>query len=303
MTCMRRVLVLSLLLFAVPLLAATRKASSAGVPSDGTVSGTLTVNGTKFPLTHVYGRKREAWPDDAKDLGEKDVPSCGVVDIIMTNVALPEATIAAILQRDYHGSEKIRGVRLLIDAAADKWEPLFLLAEGSVRGYGETQSSADIEGGRRFHGKVACKNEDVTQVRMFDLTFDTAMKVQYARTEAENAERIPDGQLADEFLRMMPGQWKIERWMGLGCFTASGTLVVGERVSPRAFRGVFHITTSKDEQVDEDVTITLVGSKVHFEGGKVSVPESIWIRDVLDLDVWKNLLIGNSTTDFVVLRK
>ena len=45
------------------------------------------------------------------------------------------------------------------------------------------------------------------------------------------------------------------------------------------------------------------GTKVHVEGGKVSVPESIWMRDVLDLDVWKNLMIGNNATDFVVLRR
>jgi hypothetical protein len=31
--------------------------------------------------------------------------------------ALPEATLAAILRDDYHGSEKIRGIRLLIDGA------------------------------------------------------------------------------------------------------------------------------------------------------------------------------------------
>jgi hypothetical protein len=33
---------------------------------DGTVKGTLTVNGKKFPLTHIYAREREAWPADKK---------------------------------------------------------------------------------------------------------------------------------------------------------------------------------------------------------------------------------------------
>jgi hypothetical protein len=37
--------------------------------------------------------------------------------------------------------------------------------------------------------------------------------------------------------------------------------------------------------VDEDVTISTVGTKVHIEGGKVSVPEAVWMGDVLDLDV------------------
>jgi len=36
----------------------------------------------------------------------------------------------------------------------------------------------------------------------------------------------------------------------------------------------------------------------------VSVPESIWTRDVLDLERWEDLMIGgNGTTEFVVLRK
>ncbi len=42
---------------------------------------------------------------------------------------------------------------------------------------------------------------------------------------------------------------------------------------------------------------------MHFEGGRVSVPESIWMRDVLDLELWQDLMIGNNATDFVVLRK
>jgi hypothetical protein len=45
------------------------------------------------------------------------------------------------------------------------------------------------------------------------------------------------------------------------------------------------------------------GTKVHVEGGKLNVPESIWMRDVLDLELWKDLMIGNNTTDFMVLRK
>lgn len=294
-------LAIVLLIAAVPLYAESPKSA----PKSGTVTGTLTVNGTKYPLTHIYGRKREAWPADAKDLDVKDVHeiTCGIVDLIMTNVALPESTLAAILQNDYHGSKKIRGVRLLIDTAGDKWQPLFLLESGCVHGYGMTDTSAEMEGGLRFSGKVSVRNQDVTQERMFDVTFDTPMEVHYARTEAETAERIPDERFADELVKMLPGTWTIERWLELGCETASGTLEVGERISPRAFRGVFHVTTSDGNKADEEATISITGTKVHIEGGKVSVPESIWTRDVLDLDVWKNLMIGNNATDFVVLRR
>lgn len=174
---------------------------AAGVPSDGTVSGTLTVNGKKFPLTHIYARKREAWPADAKVLGVDDAGelSCGIVELIATNTALPEATLAAILRDDYHGSEKIRGIRLLIDGAGNKWEPLFLLESGALHPVGMTDSRTEVQGDRRLKGKISVKNEDVTDVRMFDVSFDVPLRVQYARTEAEGAERIPDDRFAEEF--------------------------------------------------------------------------------------------------------
>jgi len=286
-----------------PLRAQPRKQA---VASDGTVTGTLTVNGKKFTLTHIYGRKREAWPVDAQVLGidEGSDLSCGIVDLIATNAALPEATIASILQNDYRGSDKIRGVRFVVDGSGKyEWETMFLLESGAVKGYGFTQTNGSITSGRRYTGKVASRNEDAPDVRVFDLSFDTPVKVQYSATETESAERIPDARFAEEFLRMLPGEWKIERWLGLGCTTASGTLVVGERSSPRAFSGTLHITTSKGDEIFVLVTISTAGTKVHLEGGKVSVPESVWIRDVLDFELWQNLLVGSTATDFVVLRK
>ena len=288
-------------LMSVPLLAESRKS----VAGDGTVTGALTINGQKFPLTHVYGRKREAWPADAQVLhaGDGDL-SCGIVDLIFTNAALSEATIASILQNEYQGSEKIRGVRFVVDGSGKhNWETMFLLQSGAVTGYGVTQTSGSITSGGRYTGNVSCRNEEVTQVRMFDLSFDTGVKVQYARTETETAERIPESRLAQEFLETLPGEWTIVRWLGLGCATASGTLVVGERSSPHAFHGTFHITVSSGEEVEEEVTISTSGAKVHVEGGRLSVPESVWMRDVLDLELWQNLMVGNNATDFVVLRK
>ena len=42
---------------------------------------------------------------------------------------------------------------------------------------------------------------------------------------------------------------------------------------------------------------------MHFEGGKVSAAENVWIRDVLDFELRKNLLVGGGASDFVILRK
>lgn len=290
------------LLICLPLRAETRK-QTRGVASDGTVTGTLTINGKKFPLTHIYGRRREAWPADAKALDADDL-SCGIVDLILTNDALPEATIASILHNDYQGSEKIRGVRFVIDGSGKfKWATMFLLKSGAVEGYGMTQTEGSITAGRRYTGKIACRNDDVTQVRMFELSFDTGVKVQYSPTETETAERIPAGRFTEEFLKTLPGEWKIERWLGLGCTTASGTLTVGERTSPHAFHGTFHITTSQGDKIEEEVTISAPGTRVHVQGERVSVPESVWLPDILDFQLWPNLMVGNNATDFVVLRK
>lgn len=274
--------------------------------TDGTVKGVLTVNGKKFTLTNAYARKREAWPVDAKRLGADNVEdlTCGIVDVLLTNEPLSNKTIASILQDDYKGSPTIRGVRFVVDGSTKyKWANVFLLEEGSVTGYGMTQSSGSITTGRHYTGDVHVKNEEVTQVRMFDVEFDVVVSPQFTRTELDNAEAIPADKFSTEFMKSLPGRWEIERWLGLSCTTATGTLDVGEEVSPHKFRGIFKIATSNNDIIEEDVTISMSGSKVHFEGGKVNVPDSIWARDVIDLELWQDLMIGNNATDFVVLRK
>ena len=232
--------------------------------SDGTVKGALTVNGKKFDLTHIYGRKREAWPADAKllDADSVDDLTCGIVELIATNTALSDATIASILENEYEGSETIRGLRVVIDGAGTyKWETMFLLESGAAQGWGITQSSGSITTGRRYAGELALSNQQVDQVRTFNVSFDTPVKVQYSRTETETARPVPDDRLAAELLEALPGEWTIERWLGLGCTTATGTLVVGERASPRTFQGMLHITTSKGDEIEQDVTISIAGAR------------------------------------------
>jgi hypothetical protein len=292
---MRKLLYVCLFICTLPLFA-----------GDGTVKGALTLNGKKFPLTNAYARKREAWPVDAKRLGADNVEdlTCGIIDVLLTNEPLSNKTIASILQDDYKGSETIRGVRFVIDGSGKhKWANVFLLQEGSVTGYGMTQSSGSITTGRHYTGEVHVSNQEVTQTRQFDVEFDVVVSPQFTRTELDNAEAIPADKFAAAYMKSLPGRWEIERWLGLGCLTATGTLDVGEEVSPRKFRGVFKIATSNNDVIEEDVTISMSGKLVHFEGGKVSVPESIWIRDVVDLELWQDLMIGNNASDFLVLRK
>jgi hypothetical protein len=292
---MRKLLYVCLFICTLPLFA-----------GDGTVKGTLTLNGKKFPLTNAYARKREAWPVDAKRLGADNVEdlTCGIIDVLLTNEPLSNKTIASILQDDYKGSETIRGVRFVIDGSGKhKWANVFLLQEGSVTGYGMTQSSGSITTGRHYTGEVHVSNQEVTQTRQFDVEFDVVVSPQFTRTELDNAHPVPAAKFSEEFMRNLPGRWEITRWLGLGCLTATGTLDVGEEVSPHKFRGVFKIATSNNDVIEEDVTISMSGKMVHFEGGKVSVPESIWIRDVMDVELWQDLMIGNNASDFLVLRK
>ena len=271
---------------------------------DGTVKGTLTVNGKKFPLTHIYARKREAWPADKKALSADDL-SCGVVDLIVTSAALPEKTIAGILQGDYRGSGKIRGARMVIDGSGQNhWATTFLLESGETHGDGETDTEVRIEGGgSRYSGRVRCRNQDVTDERMLDVTFETPVKLQYMHTEAENVERIPDDRFAEEFVKTLPGEWKIVRWASFACVTIDGTLVVGERINPHTFRAVFHVTASTGEELEEDATISISGTKVHLVGERIRGAKSDWKPDTIDLDLFRNLMVGDSALEYLVLRK
>ena len=278
--------------------------SSFAAESDGTVKGSLTINGKKYALTHIYGRKREAWPADAKQLGAENVEdlTCGIVELLMTNEPLSNATIASILQNDYKGSKTIRGVRLIIDGSGKyKWTHNFLLDSGSVQGFGMTQTNGSIDGGKRWTGNVECNNQDVNQVRSFSITFDSKVRPQF--TVNEKADAIPADKLTDEFVRTLPGEWTVTQWQGLGCWSATGTLSVTEHSSPHQFRGVFHLEAAPGGPVDEDMTISLDGSKVHFEGGNVSVPEKIWTRDAFDMELRKDLLVGTAPDATIVLKK
>lgn len=287
-------------------IAASTPIAAAG---DGTVKGTLTLDGKVITLHHIYGRKREAWPADVKELNVDGIDdlSCGIVDVVITNVPVSDAVLTSILQNEYHGSDKIRGVCLAFEGSGKhSFARSFLLASGATKGFGITQSTGEInEEHGRVIGAVKCKNEEDLEVRVFDVSFDTGVTLQY--TQTVTAEPVPADQFLDEYLRVMPGNWNIERWVELGCVSASGTLSIVERSRPNEFRGTFRLLESipgkPDRNVEEDVTITRNGTKVHLEGGEVRGAEESWTRDVLDFELRKGLLVGGNNTDSVVLKK
>src|SRR6266849_6030067 len=64
---------------AAPKHATTAANKPIAIADNGTVTGTLTLNGKAITLRHIYGRKREAWPMDTKQFNVDGVAelSCG----------------------------------------------------------------------------------------------------------------------------------------------------------------------------------------------------------------------------------
>jgi hypothetical protein len=294
---------------AAPKQATTAANKPIAAADNGTVTGTFTLNGKAITLKHIYGRKREAWPMDTKPFKVDSVEelSCGIVEVIITNLPVSDAVLTSILQNEYHGSDKIRGICLTFEASGKhSFVHQFLLESGPTEGFGITQTNGEMKMDHgRVIGTVTCKNDENTESRVFKVSFDTGVKLQFSPTEI--AERIPPDQFLDEFLRVVPGKWNVERWVGLGCFSASGTLTVVERSGPHEFRGAFHLVLSQPGQpaqnIEEDITITRDGTNVHFEGSNLRAGDSRWTRDVLNFELRKGLLVGGDDTDSVVLKK
>jgi hypothetical protein len=277
--------------------------------SEGTITGTLKLNDKTYPLKYVYARKREVWPSDTKALGVKaaeDLP-CGIVEMLFTNEPLPDATITAILHNEYQGSPTVRGVRFISDGSGKRdWTTRYLLDTGAVEAFGMTQSNGSIETGAHYKGHAESRNQEVTKTRDLDVTFDAPVKLQYSVTETESAQAILPAALPDEFVKSLPGTWTIDRFVGVGCWYATGTLEIGERISPHEFQSKFTVVGvagGKSSDVEEDGVISLAGTRVHFEGGKITSEEKGWTKDNLDCDLWKDLLVCNSPLYSVVMKK
>jgi hypothetical protein len=146
----------------------------------------------------------------------------------------------------------------------------------------------------------------VTKIRELDFTFDAPVKLQYSVTETESAQAIPPAALPDEFVKSLPGTWTIERFVGVGCWWVTGTFEVGERVSPHEFQARFKVlgwTNGESSKIEEDGVISLTGTKVHFEGGKITSEDERWTKDDLDCELWKDLIVCNTARFSVVMKK
>lgn len=145
---------------------------------NGTVVGTLTINGRQVKIRHVYARKRLAPPPkDVRLYSKSGEPKGELIEVIMTNQPLPE-DLTNILKDKYHGSDKLRGIMLIIEPSEEHlWVTYFLLQSGTVPQSGMTTSrgSPRIENGR-VTGKIEYKNEDVLDTRTYSVSFEATLK-------------------------------------------------------------------------------------------------------------------------------
>jgi hypothetical protein len=282
----------------------------------GTVTGTLKLDGEAIALRYVHAQRREARPSDAEQFQLKDGQKFegGVIDLIVGNQPLTKKTMAKIVENKYRGSNTIRGVWQIFEPSG-KYPSVhnFLLQSGTVPVEGpgrafETWSKGDarIERGR-FSGKLQFKLEEITTTKIYSFSFDAPLKIAPFEVKTPKTA-VSAEQLLEDFQKIMPGEWTIERWWADSGHSYAGTLSVDEKLDEEEFRSTLHIGVSKDMPVEE-FTITRQGTKIHFQGSVPPGTGTKWHADTLDFDLRGDLLVGSGKDDAgsvessVVLRK
>ena len=276
---------------------------------DGTAIGTLTVDGKEIKLKYAYARERNIRPPDPG----------GVIDLFITNQPLPEDILTRMIENQYRGSDKIRGIMLTIrpwkldhgpqggDFASwemgvgiggDRGEPVVSRAIGQsgMVSDNNTQNKSlkdfKIEDGR-VRGKAQYKGEDGIRTTTYSVSFDAPLRPKSSETEPVKAGTTGE-QFPKDFQSFMLGKWSIERWRQENGLSHTGILSVEERLGEEKLRGVFHIVVGGDgRKVVEEVTITRKGTTVHMEGRVIS--GTGWLADNLTFDLKNNLLVGGAT--------
>jgi len=278
---------------------------------NGTVIGTLTLDGKEIKLRYVYAQERDSRPPDPG----------GVIDLFITNQPLAEDILTRISENQYHGSDKIRGIRLSIrpwklehgpeggkyqsqemgiGIGGDKGGPVIsrvIDQSGTVSDNNRQNKwlkDFKIEHGR-VRGKAEYKGEDGIRTTTYSVSFDAPLRPKSSKTKsvktASSAEQFPK-----DFQNFMIGKWSIERWRQENGQSHTGILSVDERLGGEKLRGVFHIVAGGDgRNVDEEVTITREGTTVHMEGRVIRGTR--WSADRLTFEIKNNLLVGGATDE------
>jgi len=230
--------------------------------------------------------------------------------LIMTNQPIGDDAIAAIVGLNYHGSDKLKGMWVILDSKGTYKPPLLLIESGEVPSTGGVmemmtgEEFSKIESGR-IRGKLECRINTPARTTSFVASYDAPLIV--ASSDPGTAAAASPEQFRKDFERVMRGKWSIVRWRSSSGQSYSGILAVDERLAGGKFRGTFHlIYGKKNTQVDEDVTISRDGTNVRMEGHVA--PGTRWSPDTLTLELRGDLLVGGARDDQggegnVVLRK
>jgi hypothetical protein len=264
-------------------------------------AGKLVIDWTSTELRHAYARKRAFRPP----------APAGLIDLLMTNLPLEEDELTRVLEVKYEGSDKLRGIWLIFDSnGAYKGERL-LLQSGSVSAKGgvviemfDGTQNTKIENSR-IRGQIQAKIQSTPRNTAFDVSFDVPVTPRFVDTGSVKTS-IPPEQFLKDFQTAMPGNWAIEKWKDDRGGMSTGTLSIHERIDEKSFRGTLHFAGPNGATFDEEVLITRVGTKIHFDG-RVP-PDAKWLPDILTFDLKGNLLVGGGTDSGgnlmnVVLRK
>ncbi len=92
------------------------------------------------------------------------------------------------------------------------------------------------------------------------------------------------------------GTWIVKRWEDASGDQHKGSLLISDRDNQTNLRGLFTIVTPSGRTVEQEMTITLDGEKIHMEG-EVTKGTMYWSRDVLDFTLEGSVMRGRGVSD------
>lgn len=156
---------------------------TAAATANGTVVGTLNLNGKDIRLRYGYARTRKVTPLDAERLyffqRDRKPEDGGIVELIITNQPVAEDLLTKIVEDNYHGSAETRGIRLIIDSfGKEAFQVNYFLLQSdpvAVSGFATNEGRAKIENGS-VKGKIDYKIESASSIRTYSVSFDVPLK-------------------------------------------------------------------------------------------------------------------------------
>jgi hypothetical protein len=290
--------------------AANAAADRPGTDAAATLTGSMQINAEKTDLKYAHAFSRASIATDARLIGRSSTDPAfdgRVAVVVLANRKFADADLRALADGRYYGADGVKGVILTVDMAdASDWGSEFITEAGPLYLFGHTMIGGGVEvNAGRVRGQIAYRNQDVINTQIYQVSFDVPIAVS---APAVPTPRADDQQKLNEHYRaMLPGRWKIRRWVAIGGGTTSGELIVESRNDGGRFNGVLHLVGASGKiELDEPVEISLDGDRVTMRGHDPSDPR--WSPDQLSFRLDGRRLEGGGrdargALSRVVLRK